>query len=370
MTVHRRVRNDLTTRLGKLRSVGILAAALTLAAAACSGGGTEPDSADGDEPTPAGEASTDSQQSDGREVRLAILTGEGHPYMAGATAFEESVEDLTGGSLDVQLFADAQLGGEADYLELVRTGGLEFGEFVMAIPASTLNEPLLATLGLPFLYSDAQSMHRAWESDAVQEALQVFPEKHGFQCIGLWDTGFRQLTSNKPIESPSDLQGLNIRVPEGELYVSTWEALGATPTAMAIPELYSALETGIVDATDIPFVAIDSLKYYEVQSHGAETNYMDDPVCFAASTQFLDSLSDSEREAVLEAGQVSSQAAQQAAIDSAEASIQKLEDQGMTFTQPDVEAMREAIAPVYEDFYAQAGDEARSLVEAIRAAME
>lgn len=370
MTTHHQVRHDL---IGRPRSRWVAATvALTVAIAltACSGD-SGPAAANGQGEDAADESSTGNDTAEGaRQIRLAILTGEGHPYMAGATAFEESVEELTGGSLDVQIFADAQLGGEADYLELVRTGGLELGEFVMAIPASTLNEPLLATLGLPFLYSDAASMHRAWESDAVQEALQVFPEEHGFQCIGLWDTGFRQLTSNKPIESLDDLQGLNIRVPEGELYVSTWETLGATPTAMAIPELYSALETGIVDATDIPFVAIDSLKYFEVQSHGAETNYMDDPVCFAASTQFLDSLSDDERAAVLEAGRESTEAAQQAAIDSAEASIQKLKEQGMTFTQPDIDAMREAVAPVYEKFYAETGDEARALVEAIRAEME
>jgi tripartite ATP-independent transporter DctP family solute receptor len=349
----------------------VLVPALAVLLAACSNGSaTDSATADGGDADSANEEQTEGEvASDARQVRLAILTGEGHPYMAGATAFEESVEQLTGGSLDVQIFADAQLGGEADYLELVRTGGLELGEFVMAIPASTLDEPLLATLGLPFLYSDAESMHRAWDSPAVQEALQVFPEEHGFECIGLWDTGFRQLTSNKPIESVDDLQGLNIRVPEGELYVDTWEALGATPTAMAIPELYSALETGIVGATDIPFVAIDSLKYYEVQSHGAETNYMDDPVCFGASTQFLDSLSADEREAVREAGRVSSEAAQQAAIDSAQASIEKLEAQGMTFTEPDIDAMRAAIEPVYENFYAQAGEEARALVDAIRAAM-
>lgn len=340
---------------------------------ACAGGDAQTDVTDAEMDSDAsdGEASATAEP-EVHEARLAYSTPEDldHPVTVGAQVFADRLDELSNGQIKLEVFPGGALGAEADMLDMLQGGTLDMGHFVVSIPASSLGEPHLQAFTLPFLYPDGEALMAAWDSDATWDALAVFKEEHGFECVGLWDTDFRQLTSNSPVRSVEDLQGLRIRVIEGELFVQIWEAFGAQPTVMPVPEVYSALETGVVDATDIPWLGAIATKWAEVQDYATQIDYLNDPECFAVSNSFMEQLSPELQDAVRQAGRESGEASQQNARDGgAAAKAQMKEEYGIEFTEVDVDEFRDRVEPVYDQFYDRAGDAGRQLVEALREAM-
>ena len=310
--------------------------------------------------------SSPAKSADVVQTRLSIATNEAHPYYPGAVRFKEVLEAETSGKIQVQIFPNAQAGDEAASLQLIRSGGLQFAEHSSSLASSASNEPLLQAWSLPFLYPDAEAAYHAWDSDLADKSYAAF-EKHGFKCLVRWDAGFRQLSSNRPVNSVGDVRGLKLRTPDGAIYISTWQALGAVPTPMAFSELYTALQTGVVDGTELPVQVFDASKFYEVQKNFAVVNYMNDPICFSVSLQFFKSLSPDQRQAVLKAADASAMAEREAARAGFENSIQQVASVKVEITRPQTDQFRKAVAPVYDGFYQKAGEEGRTLVEEILA---
>ncbi|MBI3108899.1 MAG: TRAP transporter substrate-binding protein [Candidatus Rokubacteria bacterium] len=298
------------------------------------------------------------------QTRLSIATGETHPYYPGAVKFKEVLETESKGQIQVQIFPNAQAGDEAASLALIRSGSLQFAEHSSSLASSSSNEPRLQAWSLPFLYPDAEAAYRAWDSDLAAKSYAAF-EKSGFKCLTRWDAGFRQLSANRPVNSVNDVRGLKVRTPDGAIYVSTWKALGAVPTPMAFTELYTALQTGVVDGTELPVQVFASSKFYEVQKNYAVINYMNDPICFSVSLRFFNGLSRDLQQAVMKAAQASAVANRQAAGASFDKATDQVKAAGVKITRPDTEPFRKAVATVYEDFYKKAGEEARGVVNAI-----
>ena len=299
-------------------------------------------------------------------TRLSIATNEAHPFFPGAARFKEVLEAETGGGILVQVFPSAQAGDEAASLQLIRSGGLQFAEHSSSLSSSASKEMVLQGWSLPFLYPSAAAAYRAWDSDLAYKSYTAY-EKHGFKCLERWDAGFRQLSSNRPINAVEDVRGLKLRTPDGAVYISTWKALGAVPTPMAFTELYTALQTGVVEGTELPVQVIDSAKFFEVQKSFAQINYLNDPICFSVSLAFLNSLTPAQQQAVAKAAKESAITERKAANDGFEKALQRVTAAGLKITRPDSESFRKAIAPVYEDYYQKAGPEGRALVEGILA---
>jgi tripartite ATP-independent transporter DctP family solute receptor len=298
------------------------------------------------------------------QTRLSIVTSEAHPYYPGAVKFKEVVEAESKGQILVQVFANAQIGDEAAGLQLLRSGTLQFAQQSSSLASSASNELKLQAWSLPFLYPDAEAAYRAWDSDLAVKSYAAL-EKSGFKCLTRWDAGFRQLSTNRPVNSVNDVRGLKVRTPDGAMYVSTWKALGAVPTPMAFTELYTALQTGVVDGTELPVQVFSSSKFYEVQKSYAVINYMNDPICFSVSLKFFNGLSPELQQAVMKAAQASAVANRQAARASFEKALEQVKGAGVKITRPDTEPFRKAVAPIYEEFYKKIGDEARAIVNGI-----
>jgi len=299
-------------------------------------------------------------------TRLSIATNEAHPFYPGAVRFKEALEAATNGGMLVQIFPSAQAGDEAASLQLIRAGGLQFAEHSSSLSSTASNEPVVQGWSLPFPYADADAAYRAWDSDLAEKSYSAY-EKHGFKCLVRWDAGFRQLSSIRPVNSVADVRGMKLRTPDGAVYFSTWKALGAVPTPMAFTELYTALQTGVVEGTELPVQVIDSAKFYEVQKHFAEINYMNDPICFSVSLSFFKSLTPAQQQAVVHAAKESAIAERKAARDSFDRALQRVTAAGLKASRPDPAEFRKAIAPVYDDYYQKAGQEGRALVEGILA---
>jgi TRAP-type C4-dicarboxylate transport system substrate-binding protein len=158
-------------------------------------------------------------------------------------------------------------------------------------------------LTLPYITTEAEDLFALMDSELVAEILAPV-EDSGIVYVTALANGYRQLTNSKhPINSLEDCQGLKIRCPQAETYTATLQALGAAPASMDVSELFTGLQTGVVDGQEMPFLPTCTRNLGEVQEYFATINYMYDPALLCAGKQFWDSLSDEHRDIIKQASQ-------------------------------------------------------------------
>jgi tripartite ATP-independent transporter DctP family solute receptor len=207
-----------------------------------------------------------------------------HPLnIRGAHAMER-IKEATGGRVEIQVFPNNQLGSDTDTLSQLRAGAVEFftlSGLILAtlVPPASINGMGFAFPGYPQVWA------------AMDGALGAFVRgeiaKRGlFAMEKIWDNGFRQTTtSNRPITSPNDLRGMKLRVPPSPLWTNMFTALGAAPASINFSEVYSALQTRVVDGQENPLAIIDTARLYEVQRFCSLTNHMWDGFWFLANAR-------------------------------------------------------------------------------------
>jgi tripartite ATP-independent transporter DctP family solute receptor len=196
-----------------------------------------------------------------------------HPTNVRLTEAAERILKETDGRLEIQIFPNSQLGGETALLNQVRSGGVEIFMIGALIVSSAV--PITAINGVGFAFS---SYGQVWK--AMDGNLGAFV-REGIAKAGLyaparpWDLGFRQISSSvHPIRTIDDLQNMKIRVPGSAAYTNVFKALGASPVSIPYPEVYSALQTKIVDGQENPLALIATSKFYEVQKYVSLTNHI------------------------------------------------------------------------------------------------
>jgi len=199
---------------------------------------------------------------------------ESHPLNMHARKAAEAIKRDTDGKFDLQLFPNNQLGGDTDMFSQLRVGALECFTLSGVAALSTL-VPSASIPGVGFAFPNYQAVWTALDGK-LGAYLRGQITKAGLVVMDrIWDNGFRQITtSTKPIVQPSDLQGLKIRVPVSALWTSLFKSLGASPTSINFAEVYSALQTKVVDAQENPPAIISAAKLYEVQKYCSLTNHM------------------------------------------------------------------------------------------------
>jgi tripartite ATP-independent transporter DctP family solute receptor len=199
---------------------------------------------------------------------------ETHPLNIYGRKAAEAIRQETNGRFDLQLYPNSQLGGDSDMFSQLRSGGLECFTLSGVNVLSTMI-PSASAYGLGFIFPNYDTVWRAMDGGfGAQLRAQI--NKAGIVVMEkIWDNGFRQITtSTKPITQPADLRGLKIRVPISALWTSLFKSLGAAPTSINFAEVYSALQTKIVDAQENPLLIISTAKLYEVQKYCSLTNHM------------------------------------------------------------------------------------------------
>lgn len=197
-----------------------------------------------------------------------------HPLNVHARRAAAELREATNGRVELQLFSNNQLGGDSDMFSQLRSGALECFTLSGVNVLSTLL-PSASIYGLGFAFKDYPTLWKALDGK-LGEHLRAQITKSGFVVMDkIWDNGFRQVTtSTKPIAHPADLQGLKIRVPVSALWTSLFKSLGASPTGINFAEVYSALQTRIVDGQENPPAIISAAKLFEVQKYCSLTNHM------------------------------------------------------------------------------------------------
>jgi tripartite ATP-independent transporter DctP family solute receptor len=210
------------------------------------------------------------------ELAFALHTPPGGPDHAAVQKFKEMVESRSKNRLKVNLFPGAQLGGERDNLEQLKQGEValtQSGDLCISLYATEYG-----ALIVPFVFPNVETVHRAWGGWMGAEIKKAIMEKGKVHVVGVQRRGSRMLTAKKEIRTPDDLKGLKLRLPEIPDWVAVWKELGALPTVVAWPEVFGALQTGVVDAQENPLYLIYTTKLYEVQSHVMLTAHV--PACF------------------------------------------------------------------------------------------
>src|SRR6201997_3138337 len=214
---------------------------------------------------------------------------EQHPFVARAREMAAAIKTETNGRCDLQVFPNSQLGSDTDMLRQVRSGGIEFftlSGLILAtlVPAASIN-------GIGFAFPDYPTVWKAMDGD-LGAYVRGEIKKAGLEVMDkIWDNGFRQTTSStKPINGPDDFKGFKIRVPVSPLWTSMFKAFDAAPASINFSEVYSALQTKVVEGQENPLAIISTAKLYEVQKFCSLTNHMWDGFWFLANRRAWDAV--------------------------------------------------------------------------------
>ena len=287
-----------------------------------------------------------------------------HPVTVWVSKACDQIREKTKGRVDIKMFPNNQLGSDPDMLNQLRLGGIDFLGYSGLLLATMV--PVAAINGVAFAFADYNDVWKTMDGE-LGAHVRASIEKTGLVVFErIFDNGYRQITSStKPINTPADLKGFKIRVPGAALWVSTFKALGASPTTINFSEVYSALQTKIVDGQETPLVTIESAKLYEVQKYCAMSNHMWDGFYFLANRKSLAKLPEDLRQIVRDTMNAAAlQERDDAAKQSASLKTQ-LEKKGLVFNQTDPALFRDTLrkAGFYVEWRKTFGQEAWSLLE-------
>ncbi len=197
----------------------------------------------------------------------------GHPMNIRLTEAVAAIREETGGQVRMETFPNSVLGGDTDMLSQLRTGALEF--LLMSGGLLSALSPVTGMYNTAFIFKNYDEVWPAMDGP-VGAYVRGMVEKVGLHPMSkLWNNGFRQVTTGaKAIRTPEDMQGFKIRVPVSRIFVSLFRGLGAAPTSLNFSELYSALQTGVVDGQENSLTLIENAKLYEVQKTISMTNHI------------------------------------------------------------------------------------------------
>jgi len=285
------------------------------------------------------------------DFKLGVNTPETHPLTVRLTEAAREIGGRSGGRLHVTVFANSQLGGDPEMLSQVRAGGIE----LLAVPSMTLTT-LVPLSGLPSIGFAFASYDQVWSAmdgevgELVRDAITkagIVPMKRK------WDNGFRQITSSssRQLNGVDDLREFKIRVPVTALLTSLFSGLGALPSSISYNELYSALQTHVVDAQENPLAQVSTGKLYEVQKYCALSNHCWSGYWLVGNRRALASLP-ADLLAIMNESFDAAALKERADLVEMDRSLQgELTAKGMVFNTPDPVQFRAAL--VKAGFYAQ-----------------
>jgi len=232
-------------------------------------------------------------------LRLAENHPQNYPTTLGDQKFADLVKERTDGRITIEVFHSAQLGEERAAIEQVQFGAIDFTR--VSISPLAAFSPGLDALQMPYLYNSTDHMWKVLKGEIGDEMLASV-EKDGFVGLAWYESGARSFyNSKRPIKTMADLKGLKIRVQESRLMVGLVESLGAVPTPMPFDEVYSALQTGVIDGAENNWPSYYSTSHYEVANYYTLDKHTQVPEILVASKMTMDSLSADDQQIIREA---------------------------------------------------------------------
>jgi tripartite ATP-independent transporter DctP family solute receptor len=280
------------------------------------------------------------------EMRLGHGLPEDHAVHKAVVKFADLVKERTNGGIVISVFANGVLGGEREMLEQVQNGILDITK-ASASPLETFAAEY-KVFNLPFVFRDRDHFFKVLISP-VGESILASSRKSGFIGLAYYDSGARSFYAKKPINTPDDLKGLKIRVQQSPTTIRMIQVIGATPTPMAWGEVYSALQTGVVDGAENNVTALTNGRHGEVCKYYSETEHQIVPDVLVMSDARWDSLAKPQQEIIKQAALESFEYQKLQWADFEKAEREKSLAMGVKFNTPDKAAFVAKVKPMMDE---------------------
>lgn len=286
----------------------------------------------------------------------------GSLFEATANHYAACVGEKSGGKVEVQTFGSSQLGNDKELLQKLKLGQVDF-----ALPSSVMSsvDGLFGVFEMPYIIKDRDHMRRV--QDTLMDTFQTAANNNGYHIVGLAENGFRHITNNtRPINLPEDLKGIKLRTPSGEWRVKMFREYGANPTPMEFSDVFTALQTGVMDGQENPYTQIASAKFQEVQKYLSITGHVYTPAYILASSKHLEKQPDDVKAALSQcAGETQTFTYETAARMETEL-LDVIKAAGVEVNEADKDAFIAASTPIYEAFAAEV-EGGQELIDAVLA---
>ncbi|QRF56438.1 TRAP transporter substrate-binding protein [Variovorax paradoxus] len=296
----------------------------------------------------------DAQNIQERNFKFAFVNQKEHPQGMGAQRFAEIVEKKSGGKMKVKLFASGVLGGDAAVISSLQGGTVDLTMAIPGLLSGMAKE--FSLFDLPFLFNNEKEADVVLDGPVGRKLLDKLPEK-GLIGLTYFEHGFRNVTnSRRPVARMEDLQGLRLRVMQIPVMIDAFGALGANPSPLPLPEVYTALEQRAVDGQENPYSLVEASKYYEVQRYGSDTRHAFNPVVLLFSKKVWDRLSEDERMILRDAARETQPFQRAANRDVNARAAEFLKSKGMVLTEfsaQERERLRDKLKPVTDKYVRQ-----------------
>lgn len=291
---------------------------------------------------------------------------DGYPNTVALEEFAEAVAEQTEGRVNPRVYNNAVLGDQSDAIEQTRNGALDFANFNMGPMGPIVKETNV--FSLPFLFNDVEHMHKVMDGEIGERFADALEDK-GLVVLSWFDSGARSIyNTQRPINTPEDVEGLKIRVMNNDLYVEMIEAMGGNATPMSYGEVYQSLTTGVLDGAENNYPSFESSNHYETTDYFSLTEHLIIPECLCVAKASWDELSEEDQETIREIGEEASVRQRELWVESSEESRQIVLDHGVEINEVEDKAAFQALMePMYEEFIAD-NPGTGELIEEIRAA--
>jgi tripartite ATP-independent transporter DctP family solute receptor len=281
------------------------------------------------------------------EIKFGHVGEPGSLFAASADEFAKRANGKLGAKAKVVTYGSSQLGGDKELLQKLKLGTVD-----IALPSTVMSSEadLFGVFEMPYLVKDREHMKRI-EKDVFWKTLAPAAEAKGLKVIAVWENGYRHITNSKrAINTPADLQGIKLRVPEGKWRVKMFQTYGANPSPMKFSEVFTALQTGVMDGQENPFTQIYSAKFQEVQKFLSLTGHVYTPAYATVGAKKWASLPADVRKILEDTAKETQAYVYDKAAKDDEELLGKIKAAGVQVNTPNKNAFIAASKPVYEDF--------------------
>ncbi|RAO99259.1 C4-dicarboxylate ABC transporter [Petrotoga sp. 9PW.55.5.1] len=282
-----------------------------------------------------------------------------YPTVQGLDIMARLVNMWTDGRIEIKIYPSAVLGSEKETIEQTQMGIIDINRTSIS-PLTSLYDKL-NVIALPYLYRDREHMWKVLNGEIGQGILEEL-EQVGLVGLAYMDSGARSFYAKKPIYSPEDMNGMVVRVQKSELMMDVVTALGAKPTPMAFEEVYTALQTGVIDAAENNPPSYLETSHYEVAPYFSLDEHSMVPEMIYMSKVTWDKLSEEDRKIIKMAAQAAQEAQIKLWIEQEKLALEKVEESGVTIIHPDKQPFVDAMEKVYQKY----GSDYAELIEQIQ----
>jgi tripartite ATP-independent transporter DctP family solute receptor len=277
-----------------------------------------------------------------------------------ADHFAECVNAAMGDKIEVQTFGSSQLGNDKEMLQKLKLAQIDF-----SLPSSIMSsvDDRFGIFEMPYIITSRDHMRRV--QDEMMDVFQNAAHENGYHIVGLAENGFRHITNNvRPINVPANLDGIKLRTPNGVWRLKMFQEYGANPTPMAFSDVFTALQTGVIDGQENPYAQIASAKFQEVQKYLSITGHVYTPGYILASKKKFDSLPEDVQAVLTDCGNQTQDFTYEAAAEMEKSLLKVIEDAGVEVNTADKAAFIEASKPIYQQF-ADEVDGAQEMIDTV-----